>query len=123
MLSSLKEPGKTLTVAMTRIQREQQTVEAMIRLYCRDLHGTGALCTDCDALRVYAVKRLAACAYQEDKPTCAKCSIHCYKRDMREKVTAVMRYAGPRMIRHHPWMALRHLWDNLRKPKGYKSPK
>ena len=108
---------------MTRIQREQRTVEAMIRLYCQNHHGPGALCTDCDALRDYALKRLAACPFEALKPTCSKCQIHCYKPDMREKVTTVMRYAGPRMIRHHPLMALRHLWDNSRKPKCYKVPR
>jgi hypothetical protein len=33
---------------------------------------------------------------------------------MRERVTAVMRYAGPRMLLRHPWLALRHLLDGLR---------
>jgi hypothetical protein len=108
---------------MTRIQREQGTVEAMIRLYCREVHGTDALCADCDALLSYAMKRLAACPFQADKPTCAKCPIHCYKPDMRTKVTTVMRYAGPRMIRHHPLRAVRHLWDGLRKPKRHNVPK
>lgn len=104
---------------MNRIQREQRTVEAMIRLYCRDIHATSALCDDCDALLAYALERLERCPFQGDKPTCSKCRIHCYKPDMRDRVTAVMRYAGPRMMRHHPLMALRHLWDNLRRsPKG-----
>lgn len=35
---------------------------------------------------------------------------------MRDRVKAVMRYAGPRMIIHHPLMALRHMLDNLKKP-------
>ncbi|NQV31992.1 MAG: nitrous oxide-stimulated promoter family protein [Phycisphaeraceae bacterium] len=108
---------------MTRIQREQRTVAAMIRLYCRDHHGTGALCTDCDALLVYAMKRLEACPFGALKPTCSKCHIHCYKPRMREKVTTVMRYAGPRMIRHHPLMALRHLWDSFQKFKRHGVPR
>ncbi|MDR2525428.1 MAG: nitrous oxide-stimulated promoter family protein, partial [Oscillospiraceae bacterium] len=32
----------------------------------------------------------------------------CYRADMREKIRAVMRYAGPRMLLHHPVMAIRH---------------
>jgi hypothetical protein len=28
---------------------------------------------------------------------------------MREQVKVVMRYAGPRMLLHHPLLALRHL--------------
>jgi len=101
---------------MTRIQREQCTVEAMIRLYCRDHHGTGVLCTACDLLLAYAMNRLEACSFGELKPTCSKCQIHCYNPDMREKVTTVMRYAGPRMIRHHPLMAFQHMIDTFRKP-------
>ncbi|MCF7974229.1 MAG: nitrous oxide-stimulated promoter family protein [Phycisphaerae bacterium] len=108
---------------MNRIEREQRTVEAMIRLTCRDKHGEKDLCADCDALLSYALGRLQACPFQETKPTCAKCPIHCYKRDMRDRVTAVMRYAGPRMIRRHPWMALRHVWDNLRTPKRHNLPR
>ena len=30
-------------------------------------------------------------------------------RCMREKIRAVMRYSGPRMIFHHPFAAIRHL--------------
>lgn len=108
---------------MTRIQREQRTVAAMIRLYCRDHHGTETLCTDCETLLAYAMTRLEACPFGASKPTCSKCHIHCYKPEMREKVTTVMRYAGPRMIRHHPLMALRHLWDGLPRPKRHGVPR
>jgi hypothetical protein len=41
--------------------------------------------------------------------------VHCYKPDMREKVRAVMRYAGPRMLRRHPVLSVLHLIDSLRK--------
>ena len=108
---------------MTRIQRERRTVEAMIRLYCRDHHDSQGLCSDCANLLAYARKRLERCPFQDAKPTCAKCHVHCYKPDMREKVTAVMRYAGPRMIRRHPLMALLHVWDSFRKPKHHKVPR
>lgn len=35
---------------------------------------------------------------------------------MREQIKAVMRYAGPRMLLHHPILALFHMLDGLRKP-------
>lgn len=38
------------------------------------------------------------------------CPVHCYKRDMRERMRQVMRYAGPRMLWVHPVAALRHVW-------------
>jgi hypothetical protein len=96
--------------------REAKTVEAMIHLYCRAQHGSsGVLCSECRELWEYAQMRLDKCPYQEGKTTCAKCPAHCYKLAMREKVRAVMRYAGPRMLYRHPVMALLHLVDGLRK--------
>ena len=99
-----------------RIAREDKTVEAMIRIYCRDLHHTqDDLCTECDELLDYAKKRLSQCPYQGGKTTCAMCPTHCYKPSMREKIRAVMRYAGPRMMYRHPILALYHLIDGRRK--------
>jgi len=103
-----------------RIERESKTIEAMIRLYCRDHHeGEDEFCPECKELWEYALVRLDRCPFQENKPTCAKCPVHCYKPDMREKVRAVMRYAGPRMLRRHPVLAVLHLIDSYRKtPDG-----
>lgn len=99
-----------------RLVRERRTLGAMIGIFCRDHHGTGrALCPDCATLHTYAMSRLDHCPFGEDKPTCAHCPIHCYKPEMRDKVRAVMRYSGPRMLWRHPLLALRHLWDD-RKP-------
>ncbi|GAB4282794.1 MAG: hypothetical protein Kow0092_37770 [Deferrisomatales bacterium] len=98
-----------------RIRRERRTLEAMVRLYCRDHHGTQASgCGPCQELLAYARERLARCPFQERKTTCAKCPVHCYRPAMREQVREVMRYAGPRMLRRHPVLALLHLWDGRR---------
>ena len=104
----------------SRLTRESKTVAAMITLYCRDQHGDeGRLCLGCKALSDYARKRLNGCPFQENKTTCAKCPVHCYRSEMREKIRTVMRYAGPRMLYRHPVMALHHLVDGLRKePAG-----
>ena len=99
-----------------RLAREARTIEAMIALYCRDQHGAReGLCDDCRALLDYAQARLARCRYQENKTTCARCPVHCYKPALREQIRVVMRYAGPRMLYHHPMLALRHLFDDRRK--------
>jgi hypothetical protein len=99
-----------------RIAREGKTIAAMIRMYCRDQHHTlNDLCPDCQDLLAYARERLARCPYQEGKTTCARCPIHCYKPDMRERIRAVMRYAGPTMMYRHPILALYHLIDGRRK--------
>ena len=88
----------------------------MIGDYCASHHRPGDdLCPACGALLAYATQRLARCPYAEKKPTCARCPIHCYQPEMREQVRQVMRYAGPRMLLRHPWMAICHLVDGLRR--------
>lgn len=94
-----------------RIAREKRTVERMVRLYCRKNEGHDFLCPACEELLVYAHKRLSVCPFGDNKPTCKRCPIHCYKPDMRERMRAVMRYAGPRMLFYHPIDAIVHLWD------------
>jgi hypothetical protein len=105
--------------ATPRIQRELRTVAAMLRITCRDLHGDmsrddAGLCAECAGLLDYARKRLAGCPFGPEKPTCVNCPIHCYGRAQRESMRAVMRHAGPRMLREHPWLAVAHLVDGWR---------
>ncbi len=99
-----------------RMARELKTIAAMIELYCRQQHGRQGqdLCNACQELLDYARARLARCPFQEDKTTCARCPVHCYKPAMRERVRVVMRYAGPRMLARHPVLAIRHLLDGRR---------
>ena len=161
---------------MSKIETEKQTVEAMIRLYCKEKKHTKtenyekdmncpsnlnnpsnpsnpstpsnqnspsspttpispipanrssahsltaprsplpvpSLCPQCQALLDYAHQRLERCKFGEDKPSCTRCPVHCYKPAMREQIRQVMRYSGPRMLLHDPIMAIRHLWDFLR---------
>ena len=76
------------------------------------------MCAECDDLLGYARRRLAGCRYAAAKPTCAKCPAHCHKPEMRERVRAVMRYSGPRMLKRHPVLAAAHLADGRRKAPG-----
>lgn len=101
-----------------RMKREARTLTAMVGVYCRGTHGSahGQLCPSCQALLDYALARLDKCPFQSAKPTCAKCPIHCYRPEQREQIRAVMRYAGPRMLLHHPILAFMHLIDGFRKP-------
>jgi hypothetical protein len=101
-----------------RITREKKTIKAMVGIYCKDHHETkgGELCPECTEFLTYAHMRLDKCPFQEKKSTCGKCLIHCYRPDMKEKVRIVMRYAGPRMLVHHPGLALHHVWDGRTKP-------
>ena len=91
------------------MDQEIKTARLMIDLYCRDHHGdTGSLCSQCHELFDYVTKRLAKCPLKENKPRCSRCPVHCYRPDMREKIKAVMRYAGPRMIYRHPILTGKH---------------
>ncbi len=104
-----------MTELPARLQRERTTIDAMIDLYCREKHASrGALCARCAGLRDYAHLRLEKCVFGAEKPTCANCPVHCYKPEMREEVRVVMRYAGPRMLLHHPLLTVRHLLDGRR---------
>ncbi len=96
----------------TRLEREKVTIHHMIRIFCRDHHHSKKnLCHDCEELLEYAVARVEKCVFGKNKPVCSECKVHCYKKDMREKVRLVMRYAGPRMIFRHPVLAILHLTD------------
>ncbi len=102
----------------------------MIRMNCRDNHpvsvGTtpgelggpdlSSLCPDCVALLEYSLARIDACRFGSEKPTCARCSVHCYRPVMREQIRAAMRYSGPRMTYRHPYLAVRHVMDRRREP-------
>lgn len=98
---------------MTRIEREQLTVEQMIRIYCRRSEGNDELCPGCIALLEYARLRLSKCPFGENKTSCRKCTVHCYRPDMKERIKVVMRYSGPRMILYHPMAAIRHLISEI----------
>ena len=107
------QPVPGLKDAGTRLAREWKTMEAMIRIYCRD-HHAGGLCPECRGLMDYACVRLDRCRFGVDKPTCARCPVHCYQKTYREQVRVVMRYAGPRMLWEHPVLSLWHWVDGLR---------
>lgn len=103
------------------LDREKRTVNAMIALYCRGVHGhEGGLCDACDQLLQYANDRLDRCSFGADKPVCNDCPIHCYSAEMRVRIRDVMKYAGPRMVLHHPVLAVGHLLDKRKSPKDRK---
>lgn len=90
--------------------KEKNTVAASIRIYCRGMHKTKkGLCVECGSLLEYVHLRLDKCPFGENKPVCAKCPIHCYKADIRQKIIVVMRYSSRRMLYRHPILALRHI--------------
>lgn len=101
----------------TKREREKELVSQMIALYCCRKHGGKALCPDCAALDRYARQRSDKCPFMETKTFCSNCRVHCYKPEMRERIRAVMRFSGPRMIFHHPVTALRHVIETRREKR------
>ena len=104
-------------------EREKETVSLMIAIYCRKKHGGKTLCPDCAALDSYARQRSDKCPFMETKTFCSNCKVHCYKPDMREKIREVMRFSGPRMIFHHPVMAIRHVIESKKEKKRLEETK
>lgn len=93
------------------IKSEKKTVGVMIQMYCTHHHqSSGSLCEDCTALLEYAEQRLEKCPHGEEKSACQKCPLHCYSPAMRHKITAVMEFAGPRMIFKRPLHTLLHVF-------------
>lgn len=110
-------------LATPRLSREKRTMAVMLRIFCHDQHQQAAknaagLCDECETLAQYAGQRLAGCPYGPDKPTCANCTIHCYGPTQREQARVMMRYAGPKMLWRHPWLAIAHLIDGHRAAPG-----
>jgi len=98
-----------------RLERENKTIQIMIRMYCQFHHvSENGLCEECNRLSQYAEQRVARCPYGYEKPTCVNCTTHCYKIDMREQIRLVMRFAGPRMLFRHPYLAVMHVIDARR---------
>ena len=99
-------------------QREKRMVQEMVALYCRKKHGgQKRLCPECAALAEYAGQRSDRCPFMETKTFCSACKVHCYSPQMQQRVKAVMRYAGPRMLFVHPVMALKHVKVTLAEKK------
>ncbi|ABM26609.1 MULTISPECIES: nitrous oxide-stimulated promoter family protein [Shewanella] len=91
---------------------EHQTIAAMAKIYCKAHHqgqDENGLCSDCLELLDYAATRLDRCPYGQNKPTCNKCPVHCYKPVQKQIVKEIMIYSGPRMLLPHPIRAIKHL--------------
>ena len=145
------EPRVTADALKRKREREQEIVSQMIALYCKGNHSThrsallrergdemqrvreGAalrerdsgerrdLCPECAELEAYAHARSERCPFMEEKTFCSNCTVHCYRPEMRERIRTVMRYAGPRMIFHHPVMAIRHMIESQRERRRIRS--
>ncbi|EDP11707.1 nitrous oxide-stimulated promoter family protein [Amedibacillus dolichus] len=97
--------------AKTKRSKEKAVIEQMIALYCRKNHKQ-AMCEDCQRLLEYACQRIDCCPFMETKSFCSNCKVHCYQSEMREKIRKVMRFSGPRMLFHKPWLVVSHIYHS-----------
>ncbi len=95
---------------INRIEKEKGIVRLMIKYYCRKQHKSFELCNECEELIDYSCSKLDACRYGETKFFCSICKTHCYNKVQREKIRAVMKYSGPRMIIYMPIEYIKHLF-------------
>ena len=145
------EPRVTADALKRKREREQEIVSQMIALYCKGNHSAyrsvslreqgdemqqvpeGAairerdsgerrdVCPECAELEAYAHARSERCPFMEEKTFCSNCTVHCYRPEMRKRIRTVMRYAGPRMLFHHPVMAIRHMIESQRERRRIRS--
>ena len=103
-------------------EKEKKLIPVMIRKFCHGNHKTKGkgICDDCKELTEYALFRLDKCPFKINKKFCSFCKIHCYKPDMREKIKAVMKYSGPRMLFTHPIFAISHVVQMIKYKKQQK---
>lgn len=93
-------------------QGEKRTMTTMAKLYCsgkKHPAGDTGLCPQCAALLNYAHNRTDHCPRMAEKTFCSKCPMPCYEPARREEIRAMMRYAAPRLLLHHPIPAMRHM--------------
>lgn len=98
------------------VEEEVSTIQTMIAIYCKGHkheRNSGELCEECKALLDYANERIDRCPRKEVKTFCNTCPIHCYKPVYRNKIKEVMKYSGPRLLYHHPLIAIRHMLNTL----------
>lgn len=103
-------------------EKEIEVVSMMIDLYCTKKHHTHKheLCEDCKELLSYVEFRRSKCPFGDNKTFCSNCRVHCYEPGHRERIRQVMRFSGPRMIFHHPIIAISHVTETLREKRKIK---
>lgn len=96
--------------------QEKKILYEMFLVYCKGKHGfKEGLCNECKDLFSYACERVDNCPNIETKTFCSACKSHCYKKDKREEIRNLMKYAGPRMMFRRPGMAFKHAFVTLKK--------
>lgn len=110
----MKETDNTNNLSRKE-KKELKILALFTSVYCRDHHLTARsaltdipdslaqlrhymCCESCQIFLRYAIQRRIKCPL-EDKPSCRKCHIHCYRPADRLQVQQVMRYSGKALIK------------------------
>ena len=106
------------------LRDEALSMQIMISHYCKKNHHTTHLCPQCEHLLEYCLKRLACCPFQQEKPTCRNCKIHCYGPREKEAIKCVMRTSGPALLLSNPILSFKHLIKGFKKaPEKPRNPR
>lgn len=97
---------------------EKKTLEAMIDIYCKGNHYNKKEdrardykpCPICHEQAAYALSKIDACKFKENKPVCSKCPVKCYNSEHKAMIKKIMRYSGPRIIFIHPLLFARYIF-------------
>ena len=109
--------GAVMVTKHNRLHREAVAIGYMIGIFCTARHKpVDKLCEECRQVLEHVKQAVDLCPYKEDKPVCGKCATNCYNPAIKQTLQLIMRYAGPRMMVHHPVLALRHCLDAMRTP-------
>lgn len=100
--------------ALLKIVAEKDTIEFMIKLYCKKKHHQKSLCTQCEEIKDYAFSKIDKCPFIETKTFCSSCKVHCYQKTYREQIRVIMKFSGPRMLLYRPRMAIAHILNTKR---------
>ena len=106
-------------------EKEKQLMKTMVTIYCKGhKHSSGnELCPSCMELLSYSYNKINRCPFMETKTFCNNCHVHCYQKEQREKVKEIMRYSGPRMLYHHPIVAIKHAYYTIKQKREVKANK
>ena len=100
-------------------EKEIEVIKLMIEIYCHGKNHTQdkTLGPECRDLLDYSIKRTNLCPFMETKTFCSNCKVHCYQTNKREKIKEIMKFAGPRMLFHHPILAIMHLIESKKEKR------
>jgi len=89
-----------------RIKKDEKVLKNFISIYCRENHLKQGIevykngyCKECYGLLQYALKKNENCPF-DPKPQCKHCKVHCYSKEMRQKIRKVMKFSGIYLIKH-----------------------